>query len=357
MEKGITIYPGLDNTPEENLQLLEQAAKCGIHRVFLALMLPYANLLRAKQEMRRLLSFARKLHMDIIAALTPDIMCAFHISHLRLEAFRLMGIHTLYLKNFLPEDLAELSRNPYGIHIQFSASRMTMNDLRVLLHEHPNLRQLEAIHSGYDREGTGMSEENLIRRTVMLHRSGIRVSALLPSSRRRSPFHAGIPSLEMHRHMPVDLACRHYAAIGMDSIFFADSMPSSEELHALGDLSSREIGLRAQFITRDALQQQLLRHSFTAHIDEARDAVRAMEGNDIIAGTGKRILPENTVERHVGDITIDNETCTGFMGEVQIIKRSSPASSRTNVAARIREEEAFLINYVIPGKRFRFLFS
>ena len=82
-----------------------------------------------------------------------------------------------------------------------------------------------------------------------------------------------------------------------------------------------------------------------------------MEGNDIIAGTGKRILPENTVERHVGDITIDNETCTGFMGEVQIIKRSSPASSRTNVAARIREEEAFLINYVIPGKRFRFLFS
>ncbi|MBQ1335413.1 MAG: DUF871 family protein, partial [Selenomonadaceae bacterium] len=159
MEKGITIYPGLDNTPEENLQLLEQAAKCGIHRVFLALMLPYANLLRAKQEMRRLLSFARKLHMDIIAALTPDIMCAFHISHLRLEAFRLMDIHTLYLKNFLPEDLAELSRNPYGIHIQFSASRMTMNDLRVLLHEHPNLRQLEAIHSGYDREGTGMFEE------------------------------------------------------------------------------------------------------------------------------------------------------------------------------------------------------
>ena len=357
MEKGITIYPGLDNSPEENLQLLAQAADCGIHRVFFSLMLPYANLRQAKSELGRLLSLARRLHMDIIAALTPDVMRALHISHLRLEAFRFMGIHTLYLKNFLPEDLAELSRNPYGIHIQFSASRLTMNELGRLLYERPNLQQLEALHNGYDREGTGLSEENLIRRTVMFHRSGIRVSAFIPSSGHRSPFHAGIPSLEMHRHMPVDLACRHYAAIGMDSVFFADSRPSVEELHALGSLPQGEIVLRARFLTEDDLQRQLLRHSFTARIDEARDAVRAMEGTAITTKLGRTILPENTVERRIGDITIDNRDCTGFMGEVQIIKRPSPASSRTNVAARIHEEEAFLIDYVIPGKKFRFQFD
>lgn len=357
MEKGITIYPGLDNSPEENLQLLEQAAKCGIHRVFFSLMLPYADLAQAKSELGPLLVFARKLQMDVIAALTPDVMRTLHINHFRLESFRLMGIRTLYLKDFLPADLAELSRNPYGIQIQFSASHMSTEELEALIRENPNLEHLEALHGGYDREGTGLSEENLIRRTVMLHRSGIRVSAFIPSARKRSPFHAGIPSMEMHRYMPADLACRHYVAIGMDSIFFADSMPSQRELRALGNLPANEIALRAKFLTHSAIQRKLLRHSFTARIDEARDAVRALEGSDILAKLGKSIPPENTIERLVGDITIDNETCTGFMGEVQIIKRPSPASSRTNVAARIREEEAFLINYIIPGKKFRFLFS
>ena len=357
MEKGITIYPGLDNSPEENLQLMKNAASCGIHRVFISLLLPYADLRRAKKELGGLLSCAKKLRMDVAAALTPDVMHTLHITHLRLKAFHLIGIQTLFLKNFLPQDLAELSRNPYGIHIQFSASRMTTEDIRLLLKECPNLRQLEALHSGYDREGTGMSEENLIRRTVMLHRSGIRVSAFVPSARRRSPFHAGIPSMEMHRHMAADLACRHYAAIGMDSVFFADSMPTPEELQALGNLSSRVIGLRASFITQDQVQKELLCHTFTARIDEARDAVRATEGTSILSAMGHRILPENTVERGTGDITIDNETCHGYMGEVQIIKRPSPASSRTNVAARIHGEETFLINYIIPGKRFRFLFD
>lgn len=357
MEKGITIYPGLNNSPEENLRLLRQAADYGIHRVFFSLILPYANLRQAKKELGRLIYQAQKLRMDVIAALTPDVMRTLHISHLRLEAFRLIGIQTLFLKNFIPEDLAELSHNPYGIHIQFSASRVTMDELSLLLQERPNLTQLEALHGGYDREGTGMSEENLIRRTVMLHRSGIRVSAFVPSAGKRPPFHAGSPSLEMHRHMSADLACRHYAAMGMDSVFFADSMPSASELHALGNLSSHEIVLRAHFLTANDVERQLLRHPFTARIDEARDAIRAVEGQGILIEIGKSIPPDNTRARLVGDITVDNETCTGFMGEVQIIKRPSPASSRTNVAARIHEEETFLINYIMPGRKFRFQFD
>ena len=34
MENGISIYPGLDNTLAQNLQLIQQAAACGIRRLF-----------------------------------------------------------------------------------------------------------------------------------------------------------------------------------------------------------------------------------------------------------------------------------------------------------------------------------
>ena len=34
MKKGISIYPGLDNTCQENLTLVRSAAKLGIRRIF-----------------------------------------------------------------------------------------------------------------------------------------------------------------------------------------------------------------------------------------------------------------------------------------------------------------------------------
>ena len=34
MDNGISLYPGLDNTPAENLALLEKAAQAGIRRIF-----------------------------------------------------------------------------------------------------------------------------------------------------------------------------------------------------------------------------------------------------------------------------------------------------------------------------------
>lgn len=40
MKKGISIYPGLDNTPEENIALIQSAARLGITRIFTSLQIP-----------------------------------------------------------------------------------------------------------------------------------------------------------------------------------------------------------------------------------------------------------------------------------------------------------------------------
>lgn len=358
MQKGITVYPGLDNCLEENLSLMENAAKHGFSRLILALLLPYANRRQAKADLSLLLKKARQLGLEVIAALTPEVMEVLHISHLQFSAFQFLGINTLYLHDFAIEDIAELSRNPHHICIQFNASRLTPQDIQKLIREKPNLAQLDALHNCYPRAGSGMSEENLIRKTVLLHRAGISVGAFLPSQgRKRGPFHEGLPSLEMHRHLSADLAGRHYAAIGMDSIFLGDSLPTEQEISDLSSLTPREILLRAKCCTSQPAAKALLRHRYTAHFDEARDAVRAIEGMRYLRESQEPILPEHTIERHIGDVTIDNIDCPGYMGELQIIKRSSPASPRTNVAASILEEEAFLINYIMPGRKFRLLVS
>ncbi len=358
MRKGITIYPGLGNSAINNLQLIERACEAGITRLMISLALPYADVAAASFEMCRLLKAARRHQMDVVAACTPEILRMFHLRHLSFRSLRIMGIRTLYMQRFDVEEVARFSRNEQHIHIQFNAGAVTEENLQRLLEKKPNLRQLEALHGRYPRVGTGLSEENLVKKTVMLHRAGIAVSAFVAGARRTlPPLYDGQPSLEAHRMMSCDLACRHFAAIGMDSVFIGDSFPTDVELDSLGSVRQWEIALRIDLYTHNMLQKRLLHYVYTARFDEARDAVRAFEGEERAASLGGEIVPENTVPRKFGDITVDNSTCPDFAGEIQIMKRSSPASRYTNVVGDVHRDETFLINYIMPGRHFRFLFG
>ena len=71
---------------------------------------------------------------------------------------------------------------------------------------------------------------------------------------------------------------------------------------------------------------------------------------------GLQIEPANTKVRPHGAVTLDNKNYPRYAGELQIIKRPQPADERTNVAAQVLDEECFLLNYIIPGKKFAFEF-
>ena len=356
MQTGISIYPGLDNSIEENLQLINDAAKHGITRLFTSLHIPETDPAAFQQELHLLLKAAREHHMEIISDISPKTMEILGIDHFRLSAFQFLGIHTLRLDDgYCIDEIAALSRNNQHMHIQLNASTITPRFLHELMLAEADFDNIDALHNFYPREGTGLSEETLVRKTGFLHKAGIRVGAFIPSQhRRRSPLRAGLPTLEMHRDFSVSLAARHLIAVGIDSIFISDSLPAAEEIEDLAALKPDQITLHAAQITKDPIQQELLAHTFTARLDEARDAVRAQESRSLLKG--RCILPENNRVRSFGAITIDNKDYLRYMGELQIIKRPQSADARTNVAAQILPEESFLINYIIPGKKFAFTF-
>ncbi len=357
MQNGISIYPGLDNSLEENLQLIDTAAQKGITRLFTSFHIPETNKRVFKEEVGIILKAARQSGMEIISDISPQTMELLGMEKFSLSAFQFLGIHTLRLDyGYGIEEIAALSKNSQHIRIQLNASTITGRQLTALLQAKADFSQLDALHNFYPREGTGLSEETLVRKTAMLHKAGIRVGAFIPSQHRcRSPLRCGLPSLEMHRGRTVSLAARHLAAIGMDSIFIGDSLPSDSEMDILQTLAPDQVTLRVQLLTKDPVQQALLSHAFTARLDEARDAVRAQESRQLLQG--QKIQPENTKIRSHGTVTIDNMGYQRYMGELQIIKRPQPADERCNVAAKIPDDEAFLINYIIPGRKFAFEFS
>jgi uncharacterized protein len=355
MQTGISIYPGLDNSFEENAQLIDTASQNGITRLFTSFHIPETNISRFKAELGELLHFAHQHHMEIISDVSPGTLKLLGMERFRLSSFQLLGIHTLRLDyGYSIEEIAELSRNTQHMRIQLNASTITSKILTDLLIQKADFDNIDALHNFYPREGTGLSEETLVRKTAMLHKAGIQVGAFIPSQyRRRSPLRAGLPTLEMHRCCSLSLAARHLAAMGMDSIFIADSLPSDEEIQTLSRLRDKQVTLHAKLLTNDTLQIELLKHTFTSRVDEARDAVRTQESRTFLTDT---ILPENTKIRPYGAVTIDNKDYLRYMGELQIIKRPQPADKRTNVAAQVLNDDTFLINYIVPGKKFSFEF-
>lgn len=142
--------------------------------------------------------------------------------------------------------------------------------------------------------------------------------------------------------------------MGISSIFIGDSLPSEEELKILASIKSDQITLKAHLFTENLFLKKLLRSTFTSRIDEARDAIRAQESRLML---DDHILePENNKMRSYGTITLDNKDYKRYMGELQIIKRPQPADKRVNVVARILHTDEFLINYIIPGRKFAFEF-
>ncbi|MBR3456794.1 MAG: DUF871 domain-containing protein [Selenomonadaceae bacterium] len=356
MENGISVYPGLDNTLEENLALIELAASCGIKRLFTSLHIPETDADTLRKEVGPVLQAAKAHHMEVISDVTPGAMELLGIQESNISAFRMRGITTLRLDDgYSPEEIAKLSRNKQGTRIQLNASTMTGKLLTALINAKTNFGNIDALHNFYPRPGTGLSEEAIVRKTVMLHKAGIGVGAFVPSQRKkRSPLFDGLPTLEDHRQMEPGLAARHLIALGIDSVFIGDCLPDERELRAIASLRADQISIRAKMLTKDPVQQELLGNTFTSRVDEARDAIRAQESRGLVSGP---IYPENTIERRPGDITIDNEGYLRYMGELEIIKTPQPADRRTNVAARILEDEVFLLDYITPGRKFSFLFE
>ena len=356
MQTGIAIYLGLDNTFEENLTLIDTAAACGVQRIFTSFHIPETDIATFKTEVGSIFKAAKRKQLEIISDISPSMLRLLGIEKFSLSAFQFLGITTLRLDDgYSNEEIARLSRNSQKIRIQLNASTITAKTLMELLQSQANFSNIDALHNFYPREATGLSEETLVRKNAMLHKAGIKVGAFIPSrNRRRSPLKAGLPTLEMHRDFDVSLAARHLSAIGLDSIFIGDSLPSNEELKTLMHIEKNIVMIKAQLTTRNLFLQKLLRSPFTARLDEARDAIRAQESrlmlNDHI------IEPENNKVRPYGAITLDNKEYLRYMGELQIIQRPQPADPRVNVVGRVLAEEEFLLNYIIPGRRFGFDF-
>ena len=357
MRFGISVYPGLGTPIEEHLTLIRRAAACGITCLFTSLHIPETNKKDFTEEWQKMMTAAHSAGLKVIADTSPAALSFLTADPFDPHTLRTLGLHALRLDDgFSLADIARLSHSGGDLQLLLNASTLKEQELTALKTEGADFSRLAALHNFYPRPGTGLSLPFFQQQNKILHRYDLTTGAFIPAAqRRRAPLYEGLPTLELHRNMPPDLAARHLSALGIDSIFIGDDGPSEEELSHLSAIPPDTVALRAHLLVKDTALREILSQPFTARPDAARDAIRAIEGKARFHG--HPLSPENTIARPFGAVTLDNLGYLRYAGELQIIKRPQPADPRTNVIAQVVPEEQFLIPLIRPGQRFTFRFE
>ncbi|MBE6052395.1 MAG: DUF871 domain-containing protein [Clostridium sartagoforme] len=354
MSFGFSVYFGLDNTKEENIKLLEDAHRLGFTRIFTSLHVPEANYEVLKVEVREFFKIAKEYDMDIISDISPNTFKFLDLDDMDLKGLKDMGVKTIRIDfGYSEENIAKMSKNPYGIKIQLNASTITEEFFKELDKYSPDYRNIDALHNFYPRVGTGISEECMIKKNNILKSRGIKPCAFVQSNnRKRSPLKDGLPTLEDHRNKKVRESANHLFALGNTSVFIGDSLPSIEELKELSSLTPDVIELDIELKTDDKVVLRLLNEVYSARTDEARDAIRASESR--LKLNGDIIEAYNNFNKKYGDITIDNKNYFRYMGELQILLTNQEKDNRTNVIGSILQKDIYLLKYIYGGKKYHF---
>ncbi|WP_294097209.1 MupG family TIM beta-alpha barrel fold protein [uncultured Cetobacterium sp.] len=351
---GFSVYFGLDNTKEENIELLKSAYKLGFTRIFSSLHIPEANYEVLKTEVKDFFKLAKEYNMDIISDISPNTFKFLELENMDLKGLKELGVKTIRIDfGYTVEEISTMSKNDFDIGIQLNASTVTKEFLEELDKLNPDYKNIDALHNFYLRVNTGISEECMIQKNNLLKDRKIKISAFVQSNnRKRSPMKDGLPTLEDHRGIEVKVAANHLFAMGNDGVFIGDSLPSMKELEELSSLNKDAVELRIKLKTGEQTCIELLKNIYSSRTDSARDAIRANESRLLL--NEKKIKADNTSDKKYGDITIDNSGYFRYMGELQIVLSNLKEDERTNVVASILQEDLYLLKYIKDGKRFYF---
>lgn len=359
MEKGISVYLGLDYSIEENINYIRLAKEKGFSRIFTSMHIPEANHNDIKINLFKLLNEAKKLNMTVNVDISPNTFKFFEIEDNDIESLLEYGIKVIRLDfGFSSKQIADFSNNNIGLKVELNASTLTEGFLLELEKYNANFSNILACHNYYPKKYTGISEELLIKRNNILKRKGINISAFVPSSdNKRGPIYEGLPTLEKHRNLNPYLSTKHLFALGVDNVYIGDSQASIQELELMGSIVT-PFEFSIDWVTdNEDIRSYIESNTFTQRLDEAEYVVRIEESRYFfMEDKNKSILedklPFGTRER--GCVTIDNLGYKRYAGEIQICKTDLPYDDRVNLIACIKEYDLYLLDYMKGGDTIKF---
>jgi len=331
---------------ESDYHYIRDMKDIGFEEVFTSLHIPEYDTSLYKGRLSTLGDICKNTDLRLTVDISPSALEAISLTLENAEEIQEMGITGIRFDyGFTMEEIATLSKKMF---VALNASTIIADDVEVLKQYDANFEKIEAWHNYYPRNETGLSKQFLEEKNSALKKWGFTTMAFVTGDKQlRGPVFSGLPTLEKHRgRHSLSSAIELLNDTSTDKVFIGDPRIGKETMNQYKAFLKGKYFLLYGTLFDHA--PNYITNSFHNRFDVARDVIRFEEARSLVTGT---ILPQNTVDREKGSVTIDNLNYGRYMGEIQITRRDLPSDLRVNVIGAIRKEDIDLLPLVDAGQK------
>lgn len=351
---NISIY--LSQPLEENIAYINKMAKLGIKEVFTSLQVPEEGDLD-QFSIKKIAETCYENGLNLVADISPNTLKKFNINkNEMLEFFEKLGLTGVRLDyGFTSKEIKAISEK---MLIVLNASTLTEEIIKEYQEVELDFSRVKICHNYYPRKETGLDKNFFINKNKWLKSLGFIVSAFVAGDGvLRGPIYSGLPTIEDHRfRTPFSAYLDLLQNCDVDEVYIGDiDIKDSSYKQFEEYLNHKKVLLHCSITITDSNLLKRLNIEHTNRKDVARDCIRSSKSR-IIEFEDNEIIPENTIFRKKGSITIDNELYGRYMGEIQITKADLKEDEKVNVLGEIHEKDLELLNYIGSGTEFKLEF-
>lgn len=355
---GISIYP--DRSKKEDLlSYIDKMSEAGFSRIFSCLLSSNGTKEEIIKNFYEINSYAKSKGFEIIVDVSPKIFTSLRISYDNLKFFKDINADGLRLdEGFSGFEESMMTYNPYNLKIEINMSN-NVHTIDTIMDYRPNRFNLYGCHNFYPHEYSGLRLNHFLDCSSRFKKYGLRTATFVSSQNKDAfgpwPVCCGLPTLEIHRNIPLDVQINHHIAMdAVDDIIISNCYPSEDEIKKLKDINLNILTLKVHTNNNiKEFEQSIL-----------KDAVHFNRGDVsdyLIRSTQSRVKYKNKyfelynapelIKR--GDVIIESSENKQYSGEMQIVLKDIKNNKTANVVGRIADEEIFLLDYIKPWQHFK----
>lgn len=357
---GISVYPE-HTTPEKTYEYIRKAGKLGYKRVFTCFLSVEGDKDQIVKEFSELCQVCHEAGMVIAADTNPTVFEKIGATPYDLSVFKEIGLDIIRLDGHFGEveDIA-ITHNPYGIQIEYNASGTI--GIENMIQCGADSEQMCFCSNFFPQRHTGMGLDRYIELTSRYKNAGMHIASFVSSQEKNTfgpwPVYDGLPTIEMHRDLPIDLQYRHLAAMDLCQDFIiGNCYASDEELETLAKTDITKINMKIDFDEGATEQEkEILYWDKHAHRDDCNDLiVRSSWPRVVFKGKSIPVRERKDPMAHHGDVFIVNDNLEHYRGEIWIALKDFELNDSYNLVGHLSKNEEILLDWIKPRYSFGFI--
>ena len=356
---GISIYPE-KSSKKEILDYIDLSSEMGFSRIFSCLLSVNKSKDEIKKDFIEINKYAKSRGFEVIVDVAPNIFSNLGISYNNLEFFNEINADGVRLDiGFTGNEEAIMTFNKYNLKIEINMSN-NVHTIDTIMDYMPNRYNLYGCHNFYPHIYSGLNLDYFIKCTERFLKYGIKTAAFVTSQNKNTfgpwPVTQGLPTLEMHRFLPLDVQIKHFLAIDcIDDILISNCYPSYEELNSLKNLDMRLITFDVE-MKKDVPEVEndiLFKELHFNRGDKSENMIRSTQSRLKYKGHEFKLFNAPEIIKR-GDIVIESSKYGHYAGELQIALKEMKNTGMSNVVGKVCDNEIFLLDYIKPWQKFKF---